>query len=784
MSIPNFPSTGLVPNVTTFTVGNILYMWDGEKWKSITAPLKADQITWKDGKTAGYALDDLDGFTAELLSKAGIVPKGQPDELGASQRVDALNLLFGGSATVAKIATTSYLPGTLLKVSDRDNGIFKVQIGGTPNGTWILPSAGMTTAILQDAGQNSLMNFGSIANQATFQAAVDFGNVTVKSGVIVNIAGNIDIPANRRIITEDGSVITSNGRFTAYGVNNVHWEIHGSVLSVGMTTAPAKSGWPNTAEGTQLGDERGFIEFGGVTFAGNDGDSYSVYVGETGKVIGDWVGTPNFSDPERQVNRKGIAAWNCSNVSFVCDGEFAGFEGEAIYWFSRSSDAKNIYMTAKNLHDCRFNGLNVNARNSFENIKIENSNTKNTYQGIESSAGDVIGCADYGSFKAIYAGQGAGSNSRKISGNKSFDCKGAPFSIVYNRNFESSGRVLNVVVTDNHAFDPADGFMAAADIDGLQMHGNTCTRLKAGRFLQVTGCMNGSVTGNFSSSPAAGTVHVYRAENTTVAFSGNDKSFIGDDYTEVDTKSNGFIGGKSSSIMTHGNRENFQDLYCQPDLTGVGGEYRYSYGNVISFIGATTCTSLTQLDVSGATAEWRVNNLKYNTGDVLGTSLRVTNQGHMIPGTNGTQNVGSAQLTWNQIFAAVGTIQPSDARLKTPPSEISDLVLDAWGDVNYVTFKYISSVERKGDNARKHIGVIAQQIYSAFESRGLNALDYGLLCYDQWDYQPAILDEYDNILSQEIAAGNRWSIRPDECAFMEAAYMRRELKRLREKLTL
>lgn len=26
--------------------------------------LEADQITWKDGKTAGYALDDLDGFTA------------------------------------------------------------------------------------------------------------------------------------------------------------------------------------------------------------------------------------------------------------------------------------------------------------------------------------------------------------------------------------------------------------------------------------------------------------------------------------------------------------------------------------------------------------------------------------------------------------------------------------------------------------------------------------------------------------------------------------------------
>ena len=99
MSIPNFPSTGLVPNVTTFQVGDILYMWDGEKWKSITAPLKADQITWKDGKTAGYALNDLDGFTAELLDQAGIVPKGQPDKLGASQRVDAIKKLIATKPT-------------------------------------------------------------------------------------------------------------------------------------------------------------------------------------------------------------------------------------------------------------------------------------------------------------------------------------------------------------------------------------------------------------------------------------------------------------------------------------------------------------------------------------------------------------------------------------------------------------------------------------------------------------------------------------------------------------
>lgn len=39
MASPNFPSTGLVADVTTFQVGDITYLWDGEKWKSITGPL-------------------------------------------------------------------------------------------------------------------------------------------------------------------------------------------------------------------------------------------------------------------------------------------------------------------------------------------------------------------------------------------------------------------------------------------------------------------------------------------------------------------------------------------------------------------------------------------------------------------------------------------------------------------------------------------------------------------------------------------------------------------------
>lgn len=729
--------------------------------------------------------NDYAGTDAELFAQAGIVPNGSPDKLGASQRVDAIRAMFINVGTVAEIDSGRFKVGSIVSVKDRDNGLFLIQSGGTVNGSWILNAGNGNTAILQDAGINSLMNFGSSADRATFQSAVNFGSVIVKKGVSANIIGEINIPANRRIVTEDGSTITSNGRFTAYDVNNVHWEIHGKVLSVAMTIAPAKSGWPNVTEGTQSGDERGFIEFGGKVFRGNDGRNYSVYIGTTGVVGGDWVGTPNFDDIHRQLNRKGIAAWNCSDVSFISDGEIYGFEGEAVYWYTGDVSAKNVYMRCADVHDCRFNGVNVNAALAHENIMIERTTTRNCFQGIESSAGDVINCIDYSSLeKAIYAGQGRGGKNRLISGNKSYDCGGTPFSIVYNKDFEAAGRVSNVSVTNNHAYDPANGFIAAKDIDGLAIQGNSCQGMLAGRFLQVTGCNNGIVSNNQNITPAGGTTHIYRAENTSVAFSNNPRNFTGNDYTELDSSNSDFIGGRTPTAGTNGNRENYEEMYCPPDGIGVGGEYRFSYGATLPFVAATLSSSLDDFDANGATGSFYINTLKLNTGGVLGNSLRVNKNGHTTPSTNGTQNIGSAALPFNQVFAAVGTIQPSDINLKTEVSKIPDEVLDAWGSVNYCQFKYISDVDSKGHDARLHTGMIAQEIRDAFIAKGLDATNYGLLCYDEWDEQPELLNKNGDVIAPSTSSGKKWGIRPDECAFMEAAYMRRELKRLREKLTL
>jgi len=50
------------------------------------------------------------------------------------------------------------------------------------------------------------------------------------------------------------------------------------------------------------------------------------------------------------------------------------------------------------------------------------------------------------------------------------------------------------------------------------------------------------------------------------------------------------------------------------------------------------------------------------------------------------------------------------------------------------------------------IGGIAQEVISAFEAQGLNAFEYGIVCFDEWE------------ATEEIEAGSRYAIRYDELA--------------------
>jgi hypothetical protein len=143
------------------------------------------------------------------------------------------------------------------------------------------------------------------------------------------------------------------------------------------------------------------------------------------------------------------------------------------------------------------------------------------------------------------------------------------------------------------------------------------------------------------------------------------------------------------------------------------------------------------------------------------------------------------------VFAANGTINTSDEREKDLIEEVPQAWLDAWADVKYARFKFKEAIEKKGDGARWHVGLVAQRVQQAFAAHGINAFDIGLLCYDEWE------DQFEDVLAeQEITdaegnkskvlvktgeriqtqkAGNLYGVRYEQALALECAYLRSKL---------
>lgn len=175
----------------------------------------------------------------------------------------------------------------------------------------------------------------------------------------------------------------------------------------------------------------------------------------------------------------------------------------------------------------------------------------------------------------------------------------------------------------------------------------------------------------------------------------------------------------------------------------------------------------------------RVHNLTVvnnaTLGNILGGTITPPST-YFAPSTDNDKSLGLLAQRWSVVYAGTGTINTSDERYKQQIQPINDLVLNAWGKVDYVAYKFNDAVETKGDGARWHFGLIAQRVKEAFESEGLNAFDYGILCYDEWEEQQEVKDENGNIIKDYRPSGNAFGIRYEEALALECAYLRSKLK--------
>ena len=121
----------------------------------------------------------------------------------------------------------------------------------------------------------------------------------------------------------------------------------------------------------------------------------------------------------------------------------------------------------------------------------------------------------------------------------------------------------------------------------------------------------------------------------------------------------------------------------------------------------------------------------------------------------------------------------SDERLKSEINEIPDEVLDAWGDVSFCQFKFKNAINEKGNNARLHNGLVAQNLDRVFKDKNLDISKYGLFIHEEWEKEDEITDGKGNLLCEGRKAGEEYSLRYTEALCMEAAYQRRQNSRMK-----
>lgn len=135
-----------------------------------------------------------------------------------------------------------------------------------------------------------------------------------------------------------------------------------------------------------------------------------------------------------------------------------------------------------------------------------------------------------------------------------------------------------------------------------------------------------------------------------------------------------------------------------------------------------------------------------------------------IPVSDNTVTLGESGFRWSVVWSGTGSISTSDAREKQQVRSLTDaeraVAVKLKGLIR--AFKFNDAFEKKGDSARIHFGVIAQDVKAAFEAEGLVAENYALLCYDEWGETPEERDEEGNVVQEYRPAGNRYGVRYEE----------------------
>lgn len=153
-----------------------------------------------------------------------------------------------------------------------------------------------------------------------------------------------------------------------------------------------------------------------------------------------------------------------------------------------------------------------------------------------------------------------------------------------------------------------------------------------------------------------------------------------------------------------------------------------------------------------------------DNGTTRPEAMRIDSDGHVLPGADNTHRLGSASKRWDVIYVKDTNITTSDRQLKQDIEELSEAETRVAKACKGLLRKYRwkDTVADKGDEARIHFGIIAQDLEDAFTAEGLDASRYGVFVKNTWweadrvisavEAVDAVYDEEGNEVSSAIEA--------------------------------